>query len=228
METWIDKHDGIPRHIVFEGLIGVGKTTVTKDIAVHLGYDVMLEPILDGRLKTLLDEFYVDPKSVAFQLQVEVLTQRSALERQGLYAVSSGSSEGVVFDRSLCGDTCFAEVQYQLGNITESQYVTYLKLYDLVKRGSMYPDLIVYLDVDLDVAIERINSRGRDCEGGVDGDYLRALSEAYEKYILAMRRYTQVMRVDWNEFKPIDWLWDQMIEVYSKAEDDRFQRTVKV
>lgn len=228
METWIDKHDGLPRNIVFEGLIGVGKTTVTQKIAKHAGYDVMLEPILDGRLKVLLDEFYKDPSSVAFQLQVEVLTQRSALERQGLYSLASGKSRGVVFDRSLSGDTCFAEVQYKLGNISESQYFTYLKLYDLVKRGSMYPDLIVYLDVDLDVAIERINSRGRDCEGGVDREYLKALSEAYEKYILAMRRYTQVMRVNWKEFHSTEWLWDQMVEVYSKAESSRFQRTLKV
>lgn len=231
---WMKKQD-LPRNIVIEGLIGAGKTTATNRLSeflssnYSLNYRPMTEPILNGRLGRLLQAFYRDPQQYAFQLQVDVLTQRAALEREALYGIASHSLDGAIFDRSLAGDTCFAESQWKIGNMTRGQYDTYLKLYDLVKRGAMFPDLLVYLDVDIQVLVERIQVRARQYEQeGVSQEYLEVLNESYQEFLKAMSRHTTVLRIDWNDFRTSEYLWESICKAMANSENNRFSKTLRM
>ena len=56
-----DQSFQFPRFIVISGLIGVGKSTFTTQLAEHLGYEPFYEPV-DGDENPYLELFYKDPK----------------------------------------------------------------------------------------------------------------------------------------------------------------------
>jgi deoxyadenosine/deoxycytidine kinase len=62
------------RHIVVEGPIGVGKTSLAHRLARHLDADLMLERPQDN---PFLQRFYADMEGYAFQVQLSFLFQRA-------------------------------------------------------------------------------------------------------------------------------------------------------
>jgi deoxyadenosine/deoxycytidine kinase len=50
------------------------------------------------------------------------------------------------------------------------------------------PAVLVHLRADPDLLLERVRSRGRGYETGITLDYLQALQEAYDQWIVAVRR----------------------------------------
>ncbi|MFN7477179.1 MAG: deoxynucleoside kinase, partial [Burkholderiales bacterium] len=61
------------RHIVVEGPIGVGKTTLARRLSEKLGADLLLEA---PEQNPFLDKFYHDPARYALQTQLFFLFQR--------------------------------------------------------------------------------------------------------------------------------------------------------
>ena len=56
----------LPRYIAVEGPIGVGKTTLAKNLAQLFNYDVLLEQPEEN---PFLERFYRSPKTAALQTQ---------------------------------------------------------------------------------------------------------------------------------------------------------------
>src|SRR5437773_2915820 len=81
------------RHIVIEGPIGVGKSSLARRLAEHLGAEMLLEKADDN---PFLERFYDDRFGYAFQTQLFFLFQRvkqmQTLSQQGMF------SRGVVSD----------------------------------------------------------------------------------------------------------------------------------
>lgn len=60
-------HVKLPRYIAVEGCIGVGKTTLARNIAQLFNYDMLLEQPEEN---PFLERFYRDPKSTALPTQL--------------------------------------------------------------------------------------------------------------------------------------------------------------
>ena len=60
-------------HIAVEGPIGVGKTTLAKNLAEELDARLILESAVDN---PFLPEFYKNPDNLAFQTQLYFLVSR--------------------------------------------------------------------------------------------------------------------------------------------------------
>lgn len=63
------------------------------------------------------------------------------------------------------------------------------------------PNIIVHLDVKPEESLRRIRSRQRDCEKDIPIEYLRALYDAYEKFIAEISRVIPVIKVNWSTFR---------------------------
>ena len=64
----LDLHNvELPRYIAVEGCIGVGKTTLARNIANLFNYDMLLEQPEEN---PFLTRFYQDPKSTALPTQL--------------------------------------------------------------------------------------------------------------------------------------------------------------
>ena len=102
--------------------------------------------------------------------------------------------------------------------LEDSELMIYNRLYDLLYETVTKPDLVIYLQGNLDTLLKRIKKRGRAYERSISPQYLQELSEAYSHYFY---RYdeTPLLVVNTNE---IDFVntpehFDQLIEQIRNA-----------
>jgi deoxyadenosine kinase len=177
------------------GIIGAGKSTLTKDLAQSLGYEAYYEPVKEN---VYLADFYKDMKRWSAMMQLYLLFKRFEQHQRVVWA----SAAGAVQDRTIYEDTIFAKMLHDGGFIDARDYETYTSHFALMKRYLVYPDILVYLKVLPRVAYGRIQERGRDVEKTITLDYLRTLAAGYEQFAQEMSRYTRVLTIDWNEYRP--------------------------
>ncbi len=161
--------NGPPRFIALEGPIGVGKTTLSRRLADHLGASLLLERAEDN---PFLERFYRDPAGAALPTQLHFLFQRA---RQFAELRQTDIFHAVqVSDFLMEKDRLFARL-----NLDEDEYRLYEQVYRRLTIDAPVPDLVVYLQAPVPVLLERIRRRGISYEQGMDPAYLEALSGAY-------------------------------------------------
>jgi len=163
-----------PEFIVVEGPIGVGKTSLVRRLAESLDYETLLEEVEDN---AFLEQFYRDPRSAAFAVQMNFLLQRSrqldGLRQRDLF------SRRLVADFMFAKDSLFAEL-----NLTAAELALYREVYNYMALEAPSPDLVVYLHAPVEVLAERVRKRGRPVEADLAADYLARVTEAYARFFL--------------------------------------------
>jgi deoxyadenosine/deoxycytidine kinase len=166
------------RMIIVAGNIGVGKTSLAERLGARLGWRTAFESVTDN---PYLPDFYADMRSWAFHLQVFFLGHRA---RQ--YLEMATDPQSVILDRSIYEDAyIFARALHHMGNLTERDYLSYRRVFDLVVGNLPAPDLLIYLRAPVPVLMERIHSRGRAMESGISADYLSLLESFYDEWMNA-------------------------------------------
>ncbi len=161
--------------IALEGQIGAGKTTLGMKLAEHFSLPFHAE-LSAAHTSTLLERFYSDRSRWAFTTQTHFISRRVAMLR------SLPDNAGGILDRSLYGDRVFAEVLHEDGLIGPEEFATYSELFDILVEIVPPPDLMVYLDCSVDVAMERIRRRNRISEVGITSEYLMKLDRRYRQW----------------------------------------------
>jgi|SRR4051812_6533524 deoxyguanosine kinase len=163
------------RHIVVEGPIGCGKTSLAQRLADRVGATTLLE---DPKANPFLPLFYKDMKRHALPTQLFFLFQRvqqlDGLRQPDFFA------QPVVADFALAKDPLFARL-----TLDDAEYQLYSRIYEHVKPQAPTPDLVIYLQASTETLAQRVKKRGNPIEGGIDEGYLRRLSEAYTRYFHA-------------------------------------------
>ncbi len=67
-------------------------------------------------------------------------------------------------------------------NLTDSELLVYEKLYSLLETNVPRPDLVIYLQADPDVLMQRIKKRNMDYEKSISREYLKELTQAYNYF----------------------------------------------
>ncbi len=167
------------RLIVVAGNIGAGKTSLTERLGSRLGWLTAFESVADN---PYLADFYADMRAWAFHLQVFFLGHRSQQ-----YLEMANLPQSVILDRSIYEDAyIFARALHHLGNISERDYLSYRRIFDLVVSRLPAPDLLIYLKVPVPILIDRIQRRARSIESGITAEYLSLLESFYDDW---MRSY---------------------------------------
>ena len=166
------------RMIIVAGNIGVGKTSLAERLGARLGWRTAFESVTDN---PYLPDFYADMRTWAFHLQVFFLGHRA---RQ--YLEMATDPQSVILDRSIYEDAyIFARALHHMGNLTERDYLSYRRVFDLVVGNLPAPDLLIYLRAPGPVLMKRIHSRGRAMESGISADYLSLLESFYDEWMNA-------------------------------------------
>ena len=162
------------RHIVVEGPIGCGKTSLAERLGARMGATLLLE---DAQANPFLPMFYRDMRRHALPAQLFFLFQRvgqlEALRQPDLF------EKPTVADFTLAKDPLFARL-----TLDDAEFQLYSRIYEHVKPQAPVPDLVVYLQASVDTLIHRVRKRGTPMESGIDEAYLRKISEAYTRYFL--------------------------------------------
>ena len=174
------------------GMIGAGKSTLATTLGEHLGIEVYYEPVDDNEY---LADFYRETRRYAFAMQIYLLNRRFQQHQEIIWRGGSA-----VQDRTIYEDAVFAKMLAESDLMDERDYRTYLELFRHMSNFMCRPNVIVYLDVPPQVSFDRIQSRGRDIEGGISLEYLKALYQGYEEFVEDISRTTPVIRVDYERF----------------------------
>jgi deoxyadenosine/deoxycytidine kinase len=166
------------RIIVVAGNIGVGKTSLTERIGARLGWRTDFESVADN---PYLPDFYKSMREWSFHLQVYFLGHRAQQ-----YLDAANDSRSAILDRSIFEDFhIFTRALNSMGNISERDYLTYRRIYDLVVGTLPSPNLLIYLHAPVPVLMERIRQRARNIETGITDSYLSTLESYYEEWLKA-------------------------------------------
>lgn len=157
--------------IAIEGPIGVGKSTLAKQLAQefkarYVGDTQASNPYLKA--------FYKDPKAAAFHTQLHFLASRAELLNN---PVILNPNQQIVADFLMDKDKLFAEL-----TLDHAEWWMYSQLYEKQIAELPRPDLVIYLQAPLERLIERIERRGVSFEKRIDSHYLEQLGALYERF----------------------------------------------
>ena len=163
-------------HIAISGNIGCGKTTLTRMLAEHYGWEPRFESVTNN---PYLADFYDDMERWSFNLQIYFLNKRF----KDVVEISK-SSDVIIQDRTIFEDACiFAPNLHNQGKMSDRDFETYQDLFNLMMSLVEKPDLMIYIRSSISTLVGQIQKRGREYEQTIRLDYLQGLERLYEKWI---------------------------------------------
>jgi deoxyadenosine/deoxycytidine kinase len=163
-------------HIAVAGNIGSGKTTLTRMLAKHYGWQPRFEAV---DYNPYLEDYYKDIPRWSFALEVYFLKQRF----RDLLEIAR-STDTIIQDRSIYeGVYVFTANNKEQGNLSDRDFETYMELFEQMTEAVRYPQLMIYLKASLPHLVANIQKRGRDYEQTIPLEYLSGLNERYDDFI---------------------------------------------
>jgi len=159
-------------HIVIEGPIGSGKTTLARKLADRYSATLLLE---NAEANPFLPRFYQDVQRYALPTQLFFLFQRAGqlgdLTQRDMFASAT------IADFFLEKDPIFARL-----NLDDEEFALYRQIYNHLQLKASTPDLVIYLQTPVDALHERIAQRNINYEQEIPREYLARLAEAYSEF----------------------------------------------
>lgn len=159
-------------HVVVEGPLGVGKTSLAMLLAEKLNAQVFLE---DEEENPFLVKFYQNPEKYAFQTQIFFMLRRyrRALEMGQMDLFQRTAISDYLFDK----DRIFARA-----NLEDDEFWLYEQLFQILKKRISPPDLVIFLQANTEVLMKRIRKRNRKFERSISFRYLEMINQAFNAF----------------------------------------------
>lgn len=181
-------------HIGIAGNIGSGKTTLTRMLAERYGWTPKYESVT---YNPYLEDYYGDIPRWSYNLETYFLAQRF----RDLLDISR-SDDVIIQDRTILeGVHIFVRNNYELGNLSQRDYDTYMMLFNLMMSLVHLPDLLIYLKSSVPHLVARIQKRGRGYEQSMSLEYLEGLNRRYDEWIGSYEGRLLVVDTDRLDFE---------------------------
>ena len=192
--------------VILCGLIGSGKSTLSREISDALGPDTLWlsEPDEQGGRNPYLSDYYADPKRWSLTMQVHLLGTRFRQHLQAQWRAMN-TDDDAVLDSSYWQDTSFARLQRKMDLMDQREFDTYSSLYHAMTAHVLLPNVCIRLLVSPETSAQRIAYRmerqtGRKCESVIDLQYLRDLDNEIAHMTSVLKAQgVLVIEVPWDE-----------------------------
>src|SRR5699024_709316 len=184
--------------IAVEGPIGVGKSSLAHKLSQTFNYYEEKEIVNEN---PFLSDFYEDISKWSFQTEMFFLCNRYK-QFQDLASISTG----IVSDYHIYKNKIFAN-----NTLTPTEFSKFSRIYDILTEDLEMPNIIIFLDADLEVLKKRIALRNRSFEHQIEDDYLLNLKRDYNAYYSSLEADgKRVIHIDTTDL------------VYIKQENDYY------
>lgn len=144
-------------------------------------------------------------------MQLHLLTKRFSLYQAAVHGMPIAKAlghpaKGAILDRSLPGDTVFARMNAEDGNIKPREFSSYFSHWQTMQNFLPYAHAMIFLRVTPEEAKRRCDLRARPEEiektGGFPLDYMTKLHAAYEDLIDWAEKRMRVVEINFNDPLP--------------------------
>ena len=188
-------HEHAPRTIAVSGIMGAGKTTLARNVAATLGLQYIGENIQGI---AYLNDLVSDPKRWAFETQLAFLSDKALEILRALTRYPT-----IIVDRWISEDVeVFADYFFSEGYIDSRAFEIYKNLANYFLQAIESPDMIIVCDIDVPVALERIQTRTRRDIFLHTPEHLSEIAKRYDDWI-SRQLDTRILKVssevwDWR------------------------------
>ncbi len=186
-------------YIAIEGVIGVGKTTLARMLQPRFEAEMQLEVFEEN---PFLADFYGDRARYAFQTQIFFLLSRYHQQRRSVREVLD-SGKNLITDYTFAKDSLFARI-----NLSGDELDMYFRVHEALGEKVRLPDLIVYLQADTPVLMQRIAMRDRSYERNMEVSYIDQLNQVYNAYYMHHYQGPPVLTINTNNLNIIERIED--------------------
>ncbi len=187
----------LPQLVSIAGIIGVGKTTLAKNLSKIFSCKYIFEPY---DRNPYLPDVYAGKKELALDCQLFFLTGRVA--QLNLHSLKAGEIlfADYVFDKELI---------YAKHLLDAEQLTLYHTIHKQIISDIAAPVLVIYLVDSVENCLERIHRRNRPYEQKIQSQFLDSLSRGHDD-LFADWKKCPVIRLSNSEF---DYMRDENIQL---------------
>ena len=174
-------------YFAIEGVIGVGKTTLSRMLQPEFDAELVLEVFEEN---PFLSNFYSDRARYAFQTQIFFLLSRYHQQRKNINERLE-TCKAVISDYTFEKDALFARI-----NLKGDELDMYYSVQEALAEKVTPPNLVVYLRASTDTLMRRIAQRDRPYERSMEREYIDLLNHSYDDYFIGTTHNSGVLVIE--------------------------------
>lgn len=201
------KLSGSVKVISVEGIIGAGKTTLLQKLKNKSKFNnllhVLAEPVecwidvrknlngkntnkynsLNGNFN-ILECMYEDGKRWGLTMQSWALHTRAVTILNYIKTLkNTGETNILMIERSLHANKIFSEIMKEMNYLNDLEWVIYNKLYNYYQGEVPQINGMIYLNTDVEEAMNRLKLRNRKGEISITKEYQKKLKLKHDKIV---------------------------------------------
>jgi deoxyadenosine/deoxycytidine kinase len=174
------------KNVVIDGLIFAGKTTAISNLKARLlsstdkTYNFFEEPVESWINEGWLEKYYSNISKFASSFQIRIILSHIQ-QKNEIEEINAGQkSENIV---NICERSAittlnvFSKMLVADGVLDEIEFKLHEQMIEMFKYKK--PDMLIYLNIDPEIALRRNLKRMRNGESNIQIEYLRKLNQAY-------------------------------------------------
>jgi deoxyadenosine/deoxycytidine kinase len=186
-------------YIAVDGCIGSGKTTLVARLARRLGCEPLYEDLRDRLSVKFLDGLYRGDVKWGIDLELTIISLR-------FNQLNNLPIRQILVERPVVSDFCFAKgIIFATVNLRAREFELYKKVLRFYRRRLLAPDVVIFLDGQLEVIMGRIMRRGYDYEKQISEAYIAGLLRAYKQHYRSRPGCVKVSITEVDEALNPDW-----------------------
>ncbi|MCT4581717.1 MAG: deoxynucleoside kinase [Flavobacteriales bacterium] len=164
------------KHIVIEGNIGAGKTTLANFIAKEFDSSLLLEEFEEN---DFLKEFY-NNEDFVLHAEVQFILDRS----KQLFQFHKQKHQAIVTDYIPSKSLIFSKM-----NLSKNDFNLVENLVQSLFKTLPQPDIMLFLERPVQQLKENILKRGREYETNISNAYLQKVEDAYTHFLKQQQEF---------------------------------------
>uniref|UniRef100_A0A4D5R9V1 NADH dehydrogenase [ubiquinone] 1 alpha subcomplex subunit 10, mitochondrial n=1 Tax=Scolopendra viridis TaxID=118503 RepID=A0A4D5R9V1_SCOVI len=253
-DNLLKRFDENTKLLIVEGNIASGKSAVAKQLADELdmlympevtmdmkyineyGYDMrQLDDQLPESAKSFdVKNFYQTPNHMnVAKFQLSMYMYRFIQYMDALKHILN-TGQGVILERCAFSDGVFLETMHKFNYVSKGVRSYYYEVKNNTIDELLRPHLVIYLDVPVNILMDRIKQRNINYEVNskvLTKEYLTCLENEYRKYLNYISEHAELLVYDWSNFGDIEVVaedierldFDQYDKYDKKLEDWRIE-----
>ena len=176
------------KNVVIDGLIFAGKTTAISNLKTRLlssnntTFNFFEEPVNSWMNEGWLEKYYSNISKFASSFQIRIIMSHIQ-QKNEIEEINRGQESKNIVNISERGAittlNVFSKMLVKDGVLDEIEFKLHEQMIEMFKYKK--PDMLIYLNIDPEIALLRNLKRMRNGESNITIEYLRKLNQAYLK-----------------------------------------------